>query len=172
MRNVNAESLELDRTVRELGWAVQFVGGEAGHPSFAYTVGLLRQYRHPEFVLVGVPLAAATTLDVLGAKVRDGTVFEAGDQPDEVLPGYRTELVAVDMIKSRHELLAAWNLNDQPVPALQMVWPDEGNRLPWEPGYSLAGRAQPLWGERGQPLAEVRRNADGTWTSAVRGREP
>lgn len=167
MRRVNAYSVELDRIVREFGWAVQFVGGSDEQPSFAYTVGLLRQYRHPEFVLVGVPPAAATTLNGLGARVRDGETFEAGDRPDGVLEGYRTELVAVDMVRSNEELLAAWNLNDEPVPALQLVWPDEGDRLPWEPGYALPAGVQPLWGTRGEPLAEIRRNADGTWTSTI-----
>ncbi len=164
MQNINAHSLDLDRKVRRFGWAVQFVGAGDGEPSYGYTVGLLRQYRHPEFVLVGVPPAAAVTLDELAARARDGEVFAPGDQPD-VLPGYRTELVAVDLVKSSTELLAAWNLNDEPVPALQLVWPDEQNRLPWDAGYSMSPDAQPLWGRRGEPVPEIRRNPDGSWTS-------
>jgi hypothetical protein len=167
MFNVNESSIHLDKLIREVGWALQFVGAGGGHPSFLYTVGLLRQYRHPEIVLVGVPPGAGSTLNELGSRVRDGHEYRVGDQPDEALPGYRTELIAVSMTKSREELLAAWNLNEEPVPALQLVWPDENNRLPWESGYALPKGAQRLWGKRGEPLAEIRRNPDGSWTSRV-----
>jgi hypothetical protein len=167
MRNVNETSKHLDNVIREAGWAIQFVGAGDGQPSYAYTVGLLRQYRHPEIVLVGVPPGAATTLHELGSRVRDGHEYRVGDQPAEALPGYRTEFIAVSMIKSHEELLAAWNLSEEPVPALQLVWPDEGNRLPWEPGYSLAKGVQRLWGRRGAPLAEIRRSPHGSWTSRV-----
>ncbi|HSP36192.1 MAG TPA: DUF4262 domain-containing protein [Frankiaceae bacterium] len=150
MREIEEYNKHLDRLVRERGWAVQFVGAGDGHPSFAYTVGLRRQYRHHEFVLVGVPPGAASTLNELGARVRDGQVFRPGDQPDEVLPGYRTELVAVTMRHSFEELLMAWRMSEEPVTALQLVWPDEADHLPWEEGYSLPLSAQPLWGPRGK----------------------
>jgi len=35
----------------------------------------------------------------------------------------------------------------QPFPALQLVWPDKQNRLPWEPGYDQRfSKKQPMLG--------------------------
>jgi hypothetical protein len=143
----------IDSKVREFGWAVQGVGGSSEEPSFVYSVGLPRQHGHPEFVVVGAGPASAHGINHLAGRVRDGNVFRPGDQPDGVLPGFATELIALDWEQSHRNLPVSWRINGGPVDALQLVWPDESNRLPWEPGYSLGPDVQPLWGDRADSRA-------------------
>jgi hypothetical protein len=149
VKGIDQYLASMDRKVRKYGWGVVHVGGGEGEPPFAYTVGLPRHYDHPEFVIVGVPPAAARTLNALGDRVRDGEVFRAGDRPEFALPGYTTELIDLDWDESHRNLPVAWRLNGGPVDALQLVWPDGADRLPWDAGYSLPDKAQPLWGRRG-----------------------
>ena len=152
MREIDEYLTSMDRKVRTYGWGVVFVGcGDSTEPSFAYTVGLQRQYGHPEIVAVGVPPGVARTLNALGDRIRDGHTFAAGDQPEVAIVGFRTELIEVDWTESHRNLPVAWRINGGPTDALQLVWPDEHDRFPWEPGYALPDYVQPLWGQRRAP---------------------
>src|SRR5262245_12216677 len=67
--------------VEEHGWHVILVSpGEEG-PGFAFTIGLFHNYRHPEVILFGLPQQVAhPVLNLIGAAVKSGTRFQAGDR--------------------------------------------------------------------------------------------
>jgi hypothetical protein len=169
MNESNAFLDDMDRKVREFGWGVVYVGddcecmqcraeGVTPQPSFlppfAYTVGLTREYGHPEIVITGAPMGCAKTLNEFGQRVRNGVVFCGGQRFSYTQLGLVCELIEVDWQKSHRNLPVAWQINGGATDALQLVWPDAANRLPWEHGYSLARRQQPLWG---RPPAASRR---------------
>lgn len=66
-----------DRKQR-FGWALQ---GVEGSRPWAYSIGLLERFGHPELVMAGVPLdAAAAMINALGDRIQAGEDFLEGDR--------------------------------------------------------------------------------------------
>jgi Domain of unknown function (DUF4262) len=132
----------LTEMIDEHGWAVQGVTGHAGHPTYAYTVGLFR-YTSPELVVLGLPFGVAEdVLNDLGGRVRDGAGYTHGQVIDDLIPPYAAMLLEVTS-PARHLLLADCfrdpvPLGPQPLRAWQVVYPDEVHRWPWQSGSGVA----------------------------------
>ena len=155
---------DIRRRIDEYGWAVQAIGDQCSVPGccasrrgpeeadFGYTVGLTRFHGHPELIVTGVPqIDTPRPLNALGERVRSGQRLTAGELVSDVLAcSCRVALVEVDPRESMRHLVYAnllyRNAGAPPVPALQVVWPDDGGRFPWQPGYLLAGWVQPVLG--------------------------
>ena len=81
--------------VRDHGWHVVLVGASGSAPEFAYTVGLTATFQHLEIAVLGLPSAKAQLLlNGVGAAIRQGTRFGAGDQSAELLIGYPVAFIA------------------------------------------------------------------------------
>lgn len=135
--------------VREYGWHVVKVGGDDEDPTFAFTIGLTRNYGHPELILFGLPFDAMhTVLDMAGAAIKSGGRFEAGATTDELLEDYACTFVTFPRSAYRDHLgYASWFYGDEAFAALQCVWPDRDGRYPWQAGASAGFKAlQPVPG--------------------------
>lgn len=148
-------------TVRRHGWAVQHVDGDGcwgsprcrcGRPPgvaspFAYTIGLFG-YDHPELLVYGLGQhAACAVLNELGERVRRGERLGSGE-PMLIDGGpHRVLLFPFHDDGDPPVLIAAQRFydatRDRPVPALRVVWSDDGGRFPWEAGYDLPAGLQP-----------------------------
>lgn len=145
----------LKHHIAEHGWAIQYVGGKCTIPRcteehdpfeipYGYTIGLTRYHGHPEVAMVDAPIAVtATMLNRIGAQVRQGRRFAAGDAVP-MNPPYVGRLVEIG--NSARNLGYANRLyrneGGPPIPALQLVWPDRDGLMPWH----LRTNRQPLWG--------------------------
>lgn len=134
----------------EHGHAVQAVSGSQDGPGWAYTVGLSR-WEHPELFAVGLPpLVAQAVLNDLAVRVKAGTPLLPGTVLHDVLRGYACTFVAVDDTTA-----GDWfNVGRSILPVfrvVQMVVPDPEGRFPWESGYSMDPRVQPLLGSPPDP---------------------
>jgi hypothetical protein len=135
-------------TIRTFGWAIQHVCGDGeGSPSVAYTVGLTG-FGHPEIAVFGVgQTSAATLLNTLGEQVRSGASLHDGD-----VIHVRCVPVTLFELPNPGDVLFTANSvygrrNDNSVPALQAVYPDNDGAWPWEPAYELAPWLQPMPGQ-------------------------
>ena len=155
---------DVRRRIDEYGWSVQAVGtncsvpgccgargGRSTDADFGYTVGLTRFHDHPELIITGVPqMESVHPLNVLGELVRGGRRLCHRDVVDGVAPGCPVQLVRVAPDNSARFLLHANELyrrpGKPPVPALQVVWPDQMHRFPWDSGCMLTNEVQPLLG--------------------------
>ena len=134
------------------------MAAEGRRPAYAFTVGLWHSFGSAESSVFGLDEAEMTGwLDMVGSEVMAGRVLHPGsgapgtpdDQPDE---GFLGPLSAYP-----RPALASWHRHlfgpalafyrGQPVPMLQLVWPDDRGLLPWEPGCAAhCLEAQPrLW---------------------------
>ena len=124
--------------VHQNGWAVQGVSGR--HP-FAYTVGLT-ECGVPELVITGMDdCAAATVLNAIAGRVLREDL-DVGARVD--LSGLALEVLAVE--HPDLHLLTATALYGDEVRGLQLVWPDDRGRYPWQPGHRSRRGGQPLLG--------------------------
>jgi hypothetical protein len=135
---------ELRRTVRDHGWAVQFV--ESDRRPFAYTIGL-HDRGLPELLMTGLPAPTVNRLlnSVAHMIVDDGTVLAPAMHID-----YQNEFL-LEVIEVEHpdvHLKFAAGLYGPRVRALQLVWADERGRWPWEVGWGHGRRRQAVLGVR------------------------
>ncbi|HEX7099363.1 MAG TPA: DUF4262 domain-containing protein [Acidimicrobiia bacterium] len=147
--------------IRQYGWMVQYVnGGECGvsgcdqhHdpdvPAFAYTVGMFG-LGHPEFLVFDLdPGVSAHLLNLLGERVREGEDFIPGTTV-EVDLGKPVNLVFEEVPNPGEIVFSANRFYQRPpqvsVPVIQITYPDDQGRYPWDEGYDHTFR-QPRPGE-------------------------
>lgn len=141
---------ELRATIRDHGWAVQFV--ECEKRPFAYTVGL-HQLGLPELLITGLPAGAA-------ARVLNCIAHMIIDDGTDVVPAMHIDYqnrFLLEVVEVEHpdvHLRSAIRLFGPEVRALQLVWADAQGRWPWERGWVHGRRRQPVLGIRaGGPSA-------------------
>lgn len=132
----------------QYGWAIVGVLGNRKDPPFAYTVGLLK-LGHPELIIYGLEATegAGEILNTVGARVRDGERVLPGHVIDNAL-GNGYKLMPVQVPDSSDTLTVANSFfrgDGDPVPAIQLVWPDKLHRFPWDDGYSVPVELQPVF---------------------------
>ena len=131
-------------------WAVTGVLGDAAHPPIAYTSGLTDLGR-PELVMTGLPpRLGGLLLDHAAQSVVGDPAFGAGSSVPARLRR-PVALRAIDVIDAGSMRLTRilYGLRFE---AVQLVWPDDEGRYPWQPGYAIPTQVQPLLGV---PIAEA-----------------
>jgi hypothetical protein len=148
---LDQEDARITAMIRRYGWVITYVspssgdgtgpaGAGLGGPSFAYTTGLFG-LGHAELLVFGVcPHVAGVVLDAVAGRVRAGENLVPG-QPVEVggcpfipeeVPNSGQILFDANRFYARPQR--------HPVPALQLSYPDDDGRYPWEPGFAEPDR--------------------------------
>ena len=145
---------ELLAEVATHGWIVMRISADGPGPDFAYSIGLVRTYGHPEVIVVGLPLdVAQRIINDLGKAVRDGARFRAGEISDAFLKDYDVTFRAVPGYQ--YGAYLGWGrrvYGDSDFPVLQLIYPDRAGRWPWQDGVSLQFRAlQPVLADESEP---------------------
>lgn len=125
-------------------WSVTGVFGDDTSSPVAYTTGLT-EHRRPELLITGLEpdLACRILNRAAELALADRRFLDAKFLDGVVRPPHRlAALPAVDT----SELHVTRLLYGPDFLALQLIWPDEEGRFPWEPGYSFPLDAQPLSG--------------------------
>lgn len=147
---LDSHDVALLADVRAFGWHALVVSAEdKGEPSWAFTVGLQHVFGHPEFVVFGLEFKLmVSVLNRLGARVRNGEVFESGDAVDDLLEGgHCTTLREIREEESFEEYLGygCWFYQRLSFPALQVVWSDAEGNVPFGDGFDEElAKQQPL----------------------------
>jgi Domain of unknown function (DUF4262) len=135
--------------VARRGWSVVSVPAEGRRPGYAFTVGLWHSFAHAEASVFGRDeVELVCWLDILGGEVQAGRIVHPDRRGDDILGP--VEVFPRPALASWHRHLFRAALafyRGQPVPMLQLVWPDHRGVLPWEPSCADECRtAQPrLW---------------------------
>ena len=116
-------------------------------PSYAFTVGLWHSFAHAEASVFGRDEDEMVRwLDTVGGQVEAGRIVHPDRQADDVLGA--VEVFPRPALASWHRHLFGTALafyRGQPVPMLQLVWPDRAGVLPWEPGCAEECLAAQPW---------------------------
>jgi hypothetical protein len=126
---------------------IWWIGLIEDEPTFAYTVGLQRLFKHPELILVGLPHeTAGGILNLIGERIRAGERFDGGSIVEGVLQNdiaLRLRAVTSREAYREHVGYALWFYGGDWFPLLQCLWPDKGARYPGDDGFAL-NDLQPL----------------------------
>jgi uncharacterized protein DUF4262 len=142
---LNDEKLISD--VKKYGWHVVKILEKDETPGWAFSVGLFRNFNHPEIIVFGLNDEVAHYLiNAIGEQVRAGkTVSVDGLYPD-LIDTYSCTFKPVNEVWYDDFLgYANWFYGEQNYPVLQCIWPDKRHRFPWDPQFNPAWLwAQPL----------------------------
>ena len=119
--------------------------------TWSYTTSLYLSFNHPEILVAGLdPFLAQSMITQLLEQISQGRVFAEGSSTDSAL---HQLLCAFRQMPSVAAARLMPSLGGRS--ALQLVYPDNRNRLPWQSDYNASWReVQPLF-MIGAPLGEV-----------------
>jgi len=136
--------------VENYGTDVEQIAASPDDDGFSFTIGLQFHHDHPELIVFGQqPPWQHSLLNSLRDEIQSGARFEHNSVCTTVLEGFR--LTFRDVPEERlaeYFGCALWFYRnvapaDGPLRALQVVWPDLSDVLPWEAGYR-SGYRQPM----------------------------
>lgn len=138
---------DLTRMVETYGWAIRHVLGDASTAPFSYTVGLTAR-GWPELVITGLPADVADVFIRNAVDEQEASgAFRPGDRTDSLTKSGSVVLIRVD---DRRGMTAAERMLGD-FDAVQLVWPDSQDNLPWDIGYRNTPEAQPILGSAPRP---------------------
>ncbi len=125
------------RDINTTGWHVARVQPAGDHHGWAFSVGFVQTFHHPEVAIFGLPEdVLRALLDTIGRQLRTGRTYPDGCVDETLAPPYRCVFRAVDVAWHAAVLpVASWFYGDRPFQTVQLFWPDRAQRLPWEAGF-------------------------------------
>jgi hypothetical protein len=143
----------LDQTharIAEHGFTMMMVGDDRS--SWAYSIGLLENFGHPELVVTGLDATSASAVITgLAERIRDGERFTAAS-PDTTYMGWPVRFGEVHQSQWRHGRFAMWcayygHRGELPAnpDAVQLLWANDDDVFPPDRDFCAAHRnCQPV----------------------------
>jgi hypothetical protein len=127
-----------------------------GLQTWTYTSTLSENFDHPEILVVGLdPFLANSVITHLSEVIASGVVFKDGSTVETALPDLSCVFRRMAPTAAAILMPAVMMLRTAQRPTLQLIYPDQRNRLPWQLGHNPSWRvAQPLF-LAGEPLGEI-----------------
>ena len=144
---------KLIEDIKKYGWTVMLIEATDYLPSFAYTIGLWKNYKHPELITFGLTTKTLhTILNVGGELVKDGQRLQVDYDYDDFFENGIAQLIQVDPRSLKDYFgYGIWFNDTNNFPALQLVWTDRNKLYPWDTHFEEEFQYR-------QPLLD--RNAD------------
>lgn len=158
-------------------------------PSFAYSIGLWKNYQHPEIIAFGLTEETLhVIISIAAEQVQEGKPLQTGQDYDLFFDRFKATFITVDpaYIGSYYFREAVSYYHTAAFPVQQLVWVDRHNRYPWEEGFEaefiykqplldrntdfqfrepadLKGITTRAWAQEGAPILQVVHEEDGNW---------
>ena len=126
----------INKHIKESGWFVAMFDRTNYLPSFAYTIGLWKNYGHPELIVFGLTTETLhEVLNIGGEKIKQGKKLETDTLTDDFFQNSKSILIEVDQSNIKDYFGYAIEFYGKQFPAFQIVWTDRSDHFPWEEGY-------------------------------------
>ncbi|GAB5523855.1 MAG: hypothetical protein Roseis2KO_17270 [Roseivirga sp.] len=133
--------------VEEYGFHVALFEDDGYLPSFAYSIGLWKNFDHPEIIAFGLPVELLhSVICTTKTEIEKGINLQPGRLYTDYLEGYDIQFITVNKANYPDYLgYARWFNGSYDFPVLQLIWPDKDHKWPWEEGFNENWRfKQPL----------------------------
>ena len=129
--------INIKNDVEKHGWTVCLFEADTATPAFAYTIGLWKNFNHPELIAFGLPLDTMhAILNDAGDIIKSGNPLETAVDNFEILELHPVQFRPVDADNIPDYFgYAQWFYEYEVFPALQLFWTDRGGKFPWEPEF-------------------------------------
>ena len=120
--------------VERIGWSAILVTDD---PPFAYTIGLMFTFSHPELIIFGLRDQGHPILTTMVEVLRESGSFVPGKRYSDVLNGFDIAVREVDRSQHTEYLGYAMGYCRErgrigELEALQVFWPDKGGHFAFE----------------------------------------
>lgn len=156
-------------------------------PSFAYSIGLWKTYKHPEIIVFGLPINTLHTIvNEIGNFVQSGNVIQPNELYNNFLENGGNYFLQVDNRSLNDYVGFALDYYNSEFPVLEFIWSDKNRKFPWEEKFDDSLKfKQPLldrnynfkffekenlgvfttkqWLEENKPILNVVHDSDGDW---------
>jgi hypothetical protein len=124
--------------IEKFGWTIILIEGTDYLPTFAYTIGLYKNFHHPEVIIFGLDTDTLfETLNTIGEDIKAGATFTSGKNYPELFEDSRTEFIKVDPENVEDYFgYAVDYYEEHKFAALELIWTDENNAFPWDKKYN------------------------------------
>jgi len=123
-------------TADKFGWYVAKFNATEYLPSFAYTIGLWKNYKHPELIIFGLMADTLhSILNVGGDIVKRGNKLDANQKSDELFENSKAFILEVNQKNLKDYFGYGIWFNNGNFPAYQIVWTDRNQTFPWEENF-------------------------------------
>jgi hypothetical protein len=188
IHDCNDADHKINEDVRNYGWSVIMIEATEYLPSFAYTIGLWKNYNHPEIIVFGLTVKTLhEVLNIAAENIKNGKVYQTNTNCSDFFNEGYSQLICVDPRNIRDYFgYAIWFNGGPEFPARQLVWTDRKNKFPWQDGYDEEFLyRQPLldrnadfkfrevknlgvfttrqWLQQNKPILHVVHDEDGDW---------
>jgi hypothetical protein len=128
---------KISSDIEKFGWTVLLIEATDYFPSFAYTIGLWKNYKHPEIISFGLSTKTLHLIvNTAGEIIKSGQIIEVGKSYDNFFENSNTEFIKVDSRNiSDYFGYAIDYYNTNEFPAIQLIWTDRNNNFPWDKDY-------------------------------------
>lgn len=191
MEKESHNCIDLNQTkahIEKYGLSVVSVESTQYQPAFAYSVGLVETYNHPEVICFGLGQKILHEIinDVAEIIKKEGEV-DPEREYENVFKNSRAKFLKIDQRNIQDYFgLAIEYSGSQKITALQLIWTDRNNKFPWEIDFESEFKyMQPLldrnaefkfreeknlgvittqqWLENDDPIIRVVHEEDGDW---------
>lgn len=174
--------------IEKYGLSVIILDATEYLPSFAYSIGLWKKFKHPEIICFGLKTSTLGGLiNDVADLVKNGKTIETNRNYDDFFENGVVQFIPVDKRNYEDYFGTAIDIYDTyDFPALQFVWTDRNNNFPWEEGFdegftyrqplldrnadfkfreakNLAAFTTIQWIEQNKPIIHVIHDSDGDW---------
>lgn len=126
----------IKRNVSQYGWHVAKFEATEYLPSFAYTIGLWKNYNHPELISFGLtPETLHSILNVGGDLAKEGNKLTSNLESENILENSKAFILEVDKQNLKDYFRYGIWFNQGEFPAYQIVWTDRNHKYPWEDNF-------------------------------------
>ncbi|MDO4880423.1 MAG: DUF4262 domain-containing protein [Capnocytophaga sp.] len=129
---------KLLQDIEQYGFEVIMIPPTDYLPSFAYTVGLWKNYQSPEIIVFGLPVETMHIIlnTVVNEEIKAGKPIKTGSNYMDVLQDFPVQFLSVDKRNISDyfgQAIAFYQTAN--FPALQLVWPDNKGIFPFEKNF-------------------------------------
>ena len=118
---------------------IAYVESDGYNPRFGYSIGLYKEFDHPELIIIGLgPEATGSIISNVKNEIEKGTKFLEGINYPDFLIDLPIQFVEVQKEYYPDYLGYAGWYNDNSInfPTLQIVWPDKQGIFPWDLAFN------------------------------------
>jgi len=128
---------QTNTNIEKAGLQVIMVQPTGYSPSFAYSIGLYKTYKHPEIICFGLPDDLGhTIINDIASLIKNGEVIKTNKKYNTIFKNSKAEFLEVDKKNMSDYFGTAINYYDtENFPTFQLVWTDRNDKFPWEDNF-------------------------------------
>jgi len=129
---------DIKKIVKEYGWYIALFEADTATPAFGYTIGLWKNFNHPEIISFGLPTETLhEILNTAADMVKQGQKINLNVSNDEILEGFPVQFKQVHSTNIADYFgYGLWYNDYKEFPAIQLIWPDNNSNYMWDSGYA------------------------------------